>query len=912
MLNFGPLAFAAPWMLLGLLGLPLLWWLLRLMPPAPRRIPFPAIRLLFGLTGEETTPQAAPWWLTVLRLSIAALVVFTAARPILNPDWTLQGEGPVILAIDDGWAAAPEWEARMDRASVILDGALRNDRAVHLILGAPPADGNPLEPARLLSPGAANEILGALEPKPWPVDRAAMTEAVRALAAEGIAGEVFWFSDGLEGGQEDGGASAFAAALADLGPLTVLRPDLALGPLTVDPPARGGAQLTATVRRAEAGAALTVPVIAFSDDDRPLFRADAVFDADAVEAEAVLDMPIELRNDVARLVLEDRPGAGAAALLDERWSRRPVGILTDVGSREALPLLSEVYFLDRALRPLGDVSRGALSILLKTPQSVLLLPDETVLDQPDADRLSEWVDAGGMLIRFAGPRLAVSVDDALKPVDLRSGGRQLSGAMLWTEPARIGKVAPDGPFAGIRLPEDIEITRQVLAEPSLELDGKTWMRLEDDTPLVTAEQRGDGWIVLIHTTANTEWSNLALSGLFVDMLERLSALGRGVRDAAGERGLAAPYRLLDGFGRLGEPQNSARPVDVGALDELSVSAAAPPGFYGTQAVRAAVNLGPRIGDLTPIETLPDGVRTAGFEKQAERPLTPYLLLAALALLALDTVLTALIRGFPMLRGRQAAGTAAAFMALVLVSVGDARAQDQSAIPLGAQQTTLAYVVTGDREIDRVSEAGLRGLSEILRQRTAVEAGEPVGVDVQEDELAFYPLLYWPVVESQQTLSAPAVDRLNRFMASGGVILFDTRDGHLANTKLTPGSDVLRRLARQLVIPQIAAVPPDHVLTRSFYLMQSFPGRWDGGSVWVETGASASNDGVSPVVVGDADWAAAWAVDKAGRHLFPMSTADERQRELAYRFGVNLVMYTLTGNYKADQVHIPSILERLGQ
>jgi len=70
--------------------------------------------------------------------------------------------------------------------------------------------------------------------------------------------------------------------------------------------------------------------------------------------------------------------------------------------------------------------------------------------------------------------------------------------------------------------------------------------------------------------------------------------------------------------------------------------------------------------------------------------------------------------------------------------------------------------------------------------------------------------------------------------------------------------------------------------------------------------------VSRVIIGGHDWASAWAVDNAGRPMFPVVPGGERQREMAYRFGVNLVMYTLTGNYKSDQVHVPAILERLGQ
>ena len=95
-------------------------------------------------------------------------------------------------------------------------------------------------------------------------------------------------------------------------------------------------------------------------------------------------------------------------------------------------------------------------------------------------------------------------------------------------------------------------------------------------------------------------------------------------------------------------------------------------------------------------------------------------------------------------------------------------------------------------------------------------------------------------------------------------------------------------------------------------MQSFPGRYVGSPVWVEQRSIDVNDGVSSLIIGANDWAAAWAMDERHKPLVLPTPGGEQQRELAFRFGVNLVMYALTGNYKSDQVHIPAILERLGQ
>src|ERR1700691_3633700 len=110
MLALGSLAFAAPWLLVGLAVLPALWWLLRVTPPAPRRIPFPALRLLLGLVPREETPAKTPLWLILLRMVLAALVILALAHPLLNPAAKLAGNGPLVIVVANGWSAARQWD----------------------------------------------------------------------------------------------------------------------------------------------------------------------------------------------------------------------------------------------------------------------------------------------------------------------------------------------------------------------------------------------------------------------------------------------------------------------------------------------------------------------------------------------------------------------------------------------------------------------------------------------------------------------------------------------------------------------------------------------------------------------------------------------------------------------------------
>ena len=225
------------------------------------------------------------------------------------------------------------------------------------------------------------------------------------------------------------------------------------------------------------------------------------------------------------------------------------------------------------------------------------------------------------------------------------------------------------------------------------------------------------------------------------------------------------------------------------------------------------------------------------------------------------------------------------------------------------------MVTGVPAVDEISRAGLDGLTRVLQQRTSVEAGRPLPVDLARDELAFFPLLYWPITPEQRDLSEIAVRKVNAFLRTGGTILFDLREpgsGTQVFNRASRAGQALQRLTRDLEIPPLVPVPPDHVLTKAFYLMQDFPGRFAGGTLWLDAADTQVNDGVASVLIGSNDWAGAWAANEFGQFLKPVIPGGERQREMAYRFGVNLAMYAMTGNYKADQVHIPFILERLGQ
>jgi hypothetical protein len=162
------LGFTEPLVLTGLITLPALWWLLRLIPPRPRRIDFPPTRLLFAIAPREETPARTPWWLTLLRLALAATIIIAAAGPLWHPPVTAtKTRAPLAILFDDGWTAASTWEARLRTADDIIKRAADDRRAVALLpLSQGPRD------ISLETADSARVRLQQIKPVPYRVDRA--------------------------------------------------------------------------------------------------------------------------------------------------------------------------------------------------------------------------------------------------------------------------------------------------------------------------------------------------------------------------------------------------------------------------------------------------------------------------------------------------------------------------------------------------------------------------------------------------------------------------------------------------------------------------------------------------------------------------------------------------------------------
>ncbi|WP_135080425.1 DUF4159 domain-containing protein [Terasakiella sp. SH-1] len=889
MLNIGMISLTSPWALSALLLLPLLWQLLKVTPPKPTVIKFPAVRILQELSTSQTLATNTPWWILLLRSLIAISLIIAMTGPRLNQtESTLSSDRPHIILIDNDWSVMERWANRKQELEKLVAYSQHAGQPTLVITTASKQKIHYLENQEVWE-----KHFQSLTPKPWPVNRQPLIEQIEEIVStfDQVA-KISWISNGLV----DENAQDFLANLHQLGDVDYIHDGDDNLPIILQQVKRNQNGLIVTLKHAPVQTRQEKTLHVLDENGAILFQHKATLKTETTEQRVQLSIPNELKSRADKVRLQGAINPASQYLLDEKWRDRSVGIIRTHTKDQVL--LAPAYYVKKSLRPHTSIREAPLDELLQRQTAVIFDVASTNFTTQHVKALQNWLSQGGILVRFANKHLTTQNSqkfDPLLPVQLMPAQRTFGGTLSWKQATHLAPFPEHSPFQTIPIGDDIIIKQQVLARPEASLHQKTWAQLKDGTPLITAQQMDKGWSVLFHVNAIPSWSNLPLSGTFELMMKQLLTLSTG-HNAATQNGELVPYRVFDHLGQLVAPSASNHPIKNQNLKALKIGPAHPPGLYGNKNKLKALNLGPQITHFTPIHDMPLGVNERGFQPHEQTDLAPWALLFALCLALIDWLLAnSWLQSVQRLT--------ALFCLCVLASPSFAKEPNWEKALAAANHMRLAYMETGNPQLDKTLRQGLDGLAMVMRRRTAVEMAPTMAFDPEKDDPSLFPMIYWAIEGTQPELSEQAAHKLNVFLQTGGFILFDTM-GQAQPQQLA-------RMTEKLNIAPLQTIPDNHVLTRSFYLMRHFPGRFNHPDVWVEASENTKNDRVSSVLIGSNSWVQAWARDEHMRPLYAVVPDGEIQREQAFRFGINLVMYILSGNYKGDQVHIPAILQRLG-
>ena len=924
------LSFYHPLYLISLLLLPLIYFLIKLTPPQPHVILFPPISILKKLVPAEKTPKNSPLLLFIVRLFLVGAIITALAGPYYQiSDKVIINNQPLLIVVDDSWSSAQDWDQRKNFIqNLIHEAELQSVRAY--IYAA--SDNNI---SQFIDYATTRNNIKILNPKPYVPNYSEAINIIREFTKSHENCHIVWLAPALahpDAGEfitsleSDKKKSPSLSIYANHNDIKILRN-----------PINQKEAIHIDIENYSQSLNSPIEIIASDFYGNTLFQQH--FDQKFQTKDKILiKAPLELRNKVSHLRINNQHTAGSVALLDDRSRRPRIGIFAQSKDNSTQPLLSAYYFLSKALNPFADIvipnsgSITPIDDLLSQNITTLILSDVGLLTKSDEHVVAKFLTDGGSLIRFSGPNLAAKADDLL-PVKLRPASRNLGGAISWEKPKKIAQFEHSSPFYEFSIPDDILISRQLLAEPTNDLNDKTWVRLEDGTPLVTAERRGKGILVFFHISAETSWSNLPISGLFIDMLNKLSLYSfisdeikkNDVTEINNSSQLSLrAVKLLDGFGNfLPGPIDSVPSISLnnsGFTDSNNL-----PGFYVDGSITRAVQPISKNEILSKLDDIIKNKTINTLDDISRYDLSSVFLLLSVLLFLVDTLLSTPksnlsinIFKFPKL---------ILFITILLAPNDEAYATSSPSDQLPSKEmisiltSRLAYVLNGDNNIDATAYDGLKHLTNELRARTSYEPGDPIGLDLNKDDLSLYPLIYWPVYASMPQPNEKVIQKLATFMRSGGTVIFDTRNGDAHSNVIgeSQESSWLRLLLQQLDVPVVEQVPRDHVITKTYYLINKIQGSTETCDSWVEktfmdvaderrNNVIQSTDNVSSLIITSCNLASAWS--RFSRENTFSSNKDTHNLELAMRSGINIVMYTLTGNYKSDQVHKRRIIERL--
>jgi len=887
------LHFLEPAIFAALASLPIVWWLLRRFPPTPEKVIFPSLAIIKQLHSQPRTNRKTPPWLLIFRITLLMFAILAFAKPYFDSNkkdmtaWNnIAQSSKVIIIVDDGYGFAQNSSSIKQSGDRIINTAGINNAQTAVISAS---DAATIKHISFTNTELAKAILHQISPKAYLPDRTAIIQNLHN-SADYSSARIFWLSDGL-----DANDSLIQEAKHKPDNFFIFKPELSKLPVCIKKIESSVDGFDIDVERLSQRSSNVFTIEGRGRDNSVILTETRKFETSALTANVIIKPAREVRNHLTRLTINGGTNACAVWLMDDESAVKSAGIITS-SNADNQPFLQEKYYLTKALEGYAQIDYGNVDELLKAASGLLILPDSTIINTSDSAKLQQWVENGGILLRFAGKNLedklkAGDTEDILLPVKISSifsygGIANISGQQ------KLKKFEEKIPLANLSYGSTVNIRK--LAIPATQSNThEVWARLEDGSPLITSQSRKSGRIIFVHTTANNDWSDFALSGTFVSFVQNILSISGGTHTV--KEGFAKQTEELDGYGNLTSITTANDIKDIQSLRSNPEKFKS--GYYSSGQASIAVNMGRSYG-LTPINY---NAAIDYNENTGSKDFTVILAIIAAIMLGIDSILS-LVK--TMYKSAQKM-LVTLFITFALIPTQSLAKNSSEENP--AFKTTIAYVQTGNAKLDRSTEAGITRLSNELANRTSAICNAPVSINLERDDISLYPILYVPIYEGT-FIGVDGMKKLHSFIRTGGLVIFDTMDGADISTALSV-NPVLIYMLNAMGVSNFEKVNDKHVLLKTFYLLKEIRGRFDDSTTLVEKADENVNDGVSPIIITSAALAQGLSVDENGGNSHIISGGSEKDGEMIVRSGINIAMYALTGNYKADKIHTNIIEER---
>ena len=892
------IGFSNIYALFGLLLIPIIWIIVKSFPPVPKSYNFSSFFLLDKIEHDAPKNEKTPLWLVIFRIFFFILIVLFFSKPFIKNNSSVTDEKyeKYLIIADTGWSMAKDWHKFKELIQEISQEAEKNKKEILFFH----SNLNTYKDLKIFDTSfALSNYLENLYPQPLQftkgsLDKLMQDESIFKKSKVFIVSSKFDFQNFNTYYKKFNLINNYSNNYYFINPLDTV---LIINNIKVTQDEIICEVLRLGKNNFKQNFFLNVETI----NNEIIYRNKHSIKENENNKIINLSFPTEVFNQIKSIKIVGQNHAGAKYYFDDFSKRKNIAILNDNEFYKESPLLSPVYYLKKSLDSKHNIKVGKIDNIIKQEFSTIIIPETGKILNEHNKQLNDWLLKGGNLIRFSGNSLVQEKSNFLPSQDTYSRIRNIEGQLTINNKLFISNFEKDSIFAGLQIPQDIIINKQLIFD-TYSKQVNVLAKLNDNTPLVSMKKFGEGKIILFHIGANNDWSNLPISSLFPDMLNRVLLFSKN--DNSSNLKNLNLNKEIDGFGNLVLPKKIVTLDSFDKLETVKPSYNTPPGQYENNQISIALNLSTNINQHQSEKIYTSMLSDYSFV--STKDLSSSILKIILTMFILDILLSIMIKN--NLNFSRIFANRNNLLVIVLFFITFIKLDN-----ISASDTFLAYVKIKNSQINNISENGLETIRNLLITRTSINPKGVIGLDIKSDNIYSYPFIYWPLTKNLLSIKKPEIIKIKNYLDNGGIFFFDIIGFSRKNLNLKEKKfQEIRKFLNEIEANELSIIPKGHTLTKSFYLLNKFPGKWDNKILFVENSNLQYKDGVSSIILGFNNWSKAWAVDDNNLPLFPVVPGGERQRELSYRFGINIAMYALTGNYKSDQIHSKSILKRLSK